>query len=142
LPDDDYVAVYLSLHELSKGPKEAAPGTICQIPLGGRVVRFVSLAWDKRIEDRASWTADVLKSVRDPKTNIEGRIALISLLGEEPETNDAARRVLTELLARDRSPTIRAACADALGTVVTSESSERAIATLLLGRLAKDKSDV
>jgi len=138
LPDCAYVAVYRSAHDPPDGPKDGAPGTVCQVRLGGRQVELVWRAWKKRIEDPDSWHADVLKSVRDSKTEIKRRIALISLLGEESDSNDAARRALEELLVRDPLPAIRAACAGALEEAVSAHST---IARLLLDRLDKDKSD-
>ncbi len=139
LPEGAYVAVYMSAHDLPAGPNDGAPGTVCRRRLGGRQVELIWPAWEKRIEDPDAWYAEVLKSVRDSKTDIKRRIALISLLGEASEWNDPVRRVLKELLVRDRLPQIRAACAEVLEEAVPAHST---IAKLLLDRVDKDNSDV
>jgi len=138
LPDGAYVAVYLSSHGLPSDPKDSAPGTVWGKRLGGRQVDLVWPAREKRIEEPDLWYAEVLKSVRDSKTDFIRRIVLIRLLGEESDSSDAARRALKELLVRDPLPAIRAACAQALHVAVSAHST---IAKLLLDRLGKDKSD-
>jgi predicted nucleotidyltransferase len=139
LPEGAYLTVYLSSHGEVDGPRNDAPGTVYRKRLGGRQVELIWLAWDKRIEAPDAWYAEVLQSVRNSKTDVKSRIVLISLLGEEADSNDEARRVLKELLVHDRLPAIRAACAEALEAAVATDP---AIAKVLLDRLAKDKSDV
>jgi len=139
LPKGEYLAVYLSSHDLPDGPQDGAPGTVYRKRLGGRQVELVWPASRKRIEDPDSWYAEVLKRVRDRKTEVKSRIVLISLLGEEVDSNDKAQCVLKELLQRDRLPAIRAECAEALEEAVSANSI---IAKLLYDRLDKDKSDV
>src|SRR5262249_28094303 len=80
-----------------------------------------------------------MKLVRDAKADPRSRKALITILGEDPEPIDAARRTLRELLARDRSPQIRAECAEALEDATTTDPE---LVKLLLNRLDKDKSEV
>jgi predicted nucleotidyltransferase/transcriptional regulator with XRE-family HTH domain len=139
LPEGDYLAVYLSSHDRLDGPPDGAPGTLYQKRLGGRHVELIWPAWERRLEAPEAWYAEVLKSVRDPKIEVGRRIALISFLGEEADSNDEARRALKALLVHDRLPAIRAACADALQEAVSANST---IAKVLLDRLDKDKSDV
>src|SRR5262249_33145127 len=85
LPEDDYLTVYFSSHDLPDEPRACAPGTVCRKRLGGRQVKLVWPALQKRIEDPESWHDDVLKLIRDRKTDAERRIVFISLLGEESE---------------------------------------------------------
>jgi predicted nucleotidyltransferase len=102
----------------------------------------VELVWpalEKRIEAPEVWFAEVLKSVRNPKISVKSRTVLISLLGEESDTNDKARRALTQLLVADRTAEIRAECADALEKAVGVDSK---VAQLLLERLDKDNSEL
>jgi len=138
LPTSDYIAVYCWSHNLPDGPRDGIPGTIYKKRLGRRQVELIWPAWEKRIEDPESWYADVFQSLRDPTTEIRCRIALISWLGEEADSNDDARHALEDLLAHDQEPAIRAKCAEALEGAVTIESST---AKLLLRHLRKDPSD-
>jgi predicted nucleotidyltransferase len=138
LLEDAYLTVYLSTHDPPNEPRDCAPGTVCRKRLGGRQVKLLWPAWKKRIEDPDSWYEEVLRLVRDRKTDIERRFVLISLLGEESDSNDAARRALKELLVRDPSPAIRAACTGVLEKALTADSR---IVKLLLDRLDKDRSD-
>jgi predicted nucleotidyltransferase len=148
LPDTDYLTVYLSSHDLPKGPKDCAPGTVCRECFGGRQVELVWPAWKMRSEDPAAWYGEVLKLVRDPKVDVKRRSVLIFLLGEESDSNDAARAALKQVLTRDRSPEIRAACAEALQSAASAEAlqgaapAKSAIIKLLLDHLDKDKSDI
>jgi predicted nucleotidyltransferase len=139
LPDGAYLTVYLSSHDLPDGSGDGTPGTVSRKRLGGRQVELVWPAWEKRIEDPDGWYAEVLKSVRNPKTEVKSRIALISLLGAEADSNDKARRALKQLLVDDRLPAIRAECAEALEEAVATDTT---IAKLLLDCLDKDKSDL
>jgi predicted nucleotidyltransferase/transcriptional regulator with XRE-family HTH domain len=139
LPMGDYIAVYCCSHELPDGPRDGAPGAIYKKRLGGRQVELIWPAWEKRVEDPESWYAEVLQSLRDPKTDSRRRLALISFLSEEADSNDQARQALGELLVRDREPAIRAACAEALEGVVTASAQT---ARLLLRRLQKDSSEL
>jgi predicted nucleotidyltransferase len=138
LPELEYLTVYLSSHDPPKGPKKAAPGKVCRPRLGGRQVELVWPAWEKRIKDPDSWYAEVLKAVRDTKTEVKYRKALISLLGDEVDANEKARRTLKQLLVRDQLPEIRAACAKALQEAIADEP---AIANLLLDRLDRDPAE-
>jgi predicted nucleotidyltransferase len=95
-------------------------------------------AWRKRLENPEAWFTEVLKSIRDSRTDIRRRIALISWLGEESDLNDPARLALKDLLVRDRLPVIRAACAEALERAA---SSDLTIAKVLVDRLDKDRSE-
>jgi predicted nucleotidyltransferase len=137
LPDGDYVTLYVSAHGLPDGPRDAAPGTVCRKRLGGRQVELVWPGWGRRIENPNAWYAEVLKSVRNPKTAVEVRLALISILGDEAEMNDKARHTLKQLLVKDRLPEIRGACAEALQQAAPCHAT---IAKLLLDRLETDKS--
>jgi predicted nucleotidyltransferase/transcriptional regulator with XRE-family HTH domain len=139
LPEHDYITFYLLSNDPPAGPKDGLPGAVCRKSLGGRLVKLVWAAWERRIKDPDSWYGDVLKAVRDPKTEVTRRIALISFLGEEADSNDKARRALRELLVRDRLPAIRARCAEALEKAASADST---IANLLLEWLDKDKSDI
>jgi predicted nucleotidyltransferase len=138
LPAGDYVAVYCWSHDLPDGPRDGAPGTVYKKRLGRRQVELIWPAWEKRVEDPEAWYAEVLQSLRDPNTDVRGRLALISFLDEDAESNDEAQRTLEHLLAHDREPVIRAVCAEGLEGAVTASSRT---AKLLLRRLKKDKSD-
>jgi predicted nucleotidyltransferase/transcriptional regulator with XRE-family HTH domain len=138
LSDDGYLAVYLSSHGLPNGPRDAPPGTICRKRLGGRQLNLTWAAWQKRIEDPDSWYAEVLKSVCDPNTEIRRRKWLISVLGQEADSNEKARHALKERLRRDHLAVIRAASAEALEEAVFADPK---IVNLLLERLDKDRSD-
>jgi predicted nucleotidyltransferase/transcriptional regulator with XRE-family HTH domain len=139
LPTCDFIAVYCWAHKLPDGPRDGAPGTVYKKRLCGRQVELIWPAWEKRIEYPESWYAEVLQSLRNPKTDARRRLALISFLGEEADSNDQARRALEELLVRDPEPAIRAECAGALEGAVTNNSHT---ARLLLGRLQKDSSEI
>jgi predicted nucleotidyltransferase/transcriptional regulator with XRE-family HTH domain len=139
LPQGDYLTIYLSSHNLPNGPRNGAPGTICRKRLGGRQVELVWPAWEKLIEDPESWYTDVLRLVRDPKTEAGRRVALISILGDQPDLNEKARRTLKGLLARDKLQEIRAACAKAIGEAAPADAATE---NLLLDRLDKDTSDL
>jgi predicted nucleotidyltransferase/DNA-binding Xre family transcriptional regulator len=137
LPDEDYIPLYASLHGLPDGPRDAGPGITCRKRLGSRKVELVWAAWPKRFDDPDSWYREVLRTLRDRKSNLDRRLALISLIGQEPDANDAARHALKQLLVRDRRPEVRAACAVALEQSLPVDS---AIAELLIARLDGDTS--
>ncbi|HTU22986.1 MAG TPA: HEAT repeat domain-containing protein [Gemmataceae bacterium] len=139
LPDGDYLIVYLLTHDPPKGSRNSPPGTIVQKRLGGRQVELVLPPLEKRFTDPDWWYDEVLKSVRDPKTDVRRRLVLISLLGQEADSNDEARRTLKHLLVRDKVLAIRAECAEALEEAASVVPE---VAKLLLDRLEKDKSDV
>lgn len=139
LPEGDYLILYLSSHNPPKGPMGAAPGTVCRKNLGGRQLEIVWPAWEKRIDDPDEWYAEVLKSIRNPKAEIKSRVMLISLLGEEADSNAKAQRALKQLLVHDRLPAIRAECAEALEEAA---STIPRVTKLLLDRVDKDVSDV
>jgi predicted nucleotidyltransferase/transcriptional regulator with XRE-family HTH domain len=139
LPKDDYFTVYLCSHDLPDGPRNGAPGTIFRRRIGRRQAELVWPAWEKRIQDPDTWYEEVLKVVQDPRADRRSRILLISLLGEDSELMDAARRALQDLLTRDRSPEIRAACADALQEAASADPK---IVKRFLERLNKDKSEI
>jgi predicted nucleotidyltransferase/HEAT repeat protein/transcriptional regulator with XRE-family HTH domain len=138
LPANEYIAVYCWSHDLPDGLFRGAPGKIYKKRLGRRQVELISTAWKKRVEDPEAWFADVLQSLGDPKTELKSRIVLISLLGDEADSNEKARCTLEKLLVRDREPEVRASCAEALeGMVKTSPR----VANLLLRRLQQDRSE-
>jgi predicted nucleotidyltransferase/transcriptional regulator with XRE-family HTH domain len=139
LPSCDYIVLYCSLHGLPDGPRDDTPGKVCRRRLGGRQVELVWPAWERRTKDPDSWYDEVLRLVRDSKTELKRRIVLISWLGEEVDANEAAQRTLKELLLRDKALQIRAECAEALQDAVSADST---IAKLIFDRLDKDKSDV
>jgi predicted nucleotidyltransferase len=139
LPDDAFFSVYRSLHRLPNGPREDAPGAVCRKRLGGRTVELMWSAPVKRIEDPDAWYTEVLKLVRNPRTEIKRRFRLISFLAVEADSNDRARRALKQLLLKDRLPEIRARCAEALGQAVSSDPT---VTKLLLERLDKDSGDL
>jgi predicted nucleotidyltransferase len=139
LSEGAYLTVYAASHGLPAEPRDCAPGTLRRKDFGGRRIEVVLSAWEKRVADPAAWFAEALKSVRSPKTALQSRLVLISLLGEEADTDDKARRTLKELLVRDRLPEIRAACAEALEEAGLADST---VAKVLLERLDQDDSDV
>ena len=129
----------MSSHDPPDGPRDDAPGKVFRKCLGGRKVELIWPAWQKRIEDPDSWYTEVLKSIRDPKTDIKSRIALISLVGEESDSNERARRALKKLLMSDRLPAIRAKCAESLQDAAAVDST---VVKLIFDRLDNDTSDV
>jgi predicted nucleotidyltransferase len=139
LPPVAYIALYCWSHGLPARPRNGAPGTIYKKRLGGRQVELIWPAWEKRVEDPEAWYAEVFQSLRDPKTEVRCRIALVSFLSEEADSNDEVRAVLEELLVRDREPDVRAECAGALEGAVPASPH---VASLLLRRLQKDKSEI
>jgi predicted nucleotidyltransferase/HEAT repeat protein/transcriptional regulator with XRE-family HTH domain len=138
LPDDDYATVYLLTQDAPDPPQDGGV-SIHKKRLGRRDVEMVWTAPRKRMDDPEAWHAEVLKLVRDPKVHVKHRIALISSLAVEADSNDKVRHALKNLLVRDRSPTIRAECAEALGYAVSAHST---IVKLLLARLDKERSDL
>lgn len=139
LSDGDYLFVYSLSHELPPGPKDGVPGQICHKRLGGRQVDLVWPAWDMRIKEPAAWLTRALKSVRSSGTEHKSRMVLISMLGQEADESEQARRALKELLARDPLPAIRAECAEALEEAAPSDST---VIALLLDRLDKDPAEL
>jgi predicted nucleotidyltransferase len=125
-------------HDPPDGPRNDAPGAVCRRRLGGRQVNLVWPAWEKRIKDPDAWYAEALKAVRDPKTDLRRRLALVSFLGDGIDSNANAQSVLKELLVRDPAAAIRAGCAEALQEAVSTDAT---VARLLLDRLDKDQSD-
>lgn len=138
LPEVEYVTVYLSLHGVPGGPRNGAPGEVYKKCLGGRDVRLVWPAWERRIEDPDAWYAEVIKSARDRKLDTERRITRISFLGSESGSHIEARHTLEGLLVSDRLPAIRTACADALQDAAATDPK---IVKLFLDRLDNDSSD-
>ena len=136
LPENDYLAVYFSAHDLPEPPKDDAPGTVCRKCLGGRNVKMFWPALKMRLENPQAWFNEALKRVRSPKAEIASRITLISMLGDEADSIAKVRNALKKLLERDPLPEIRAGCAEALGQTVSSD-----VAELLLDRLENDKSE-
>ena len=137
LPESDYLAVYFSAHGLPEPPKDDAPGTVCRKCLGGRQVKIVWAAWKKRLENPQAWFAEALKRVRSSKNEIPSRIAIISMLGDEADSNARAKNALKKLLECDPLPAIRAHCADALDRAVSCD-----VAQLLLHKLENDESHI
>lgn len=137
LPVSDYATVYFSSHDPLDPPKDDAPGAVCRKWLGGRPVKMVWLALKKRLENPHAWFKEALKRVRNSKTELASRIALISMLGDEADSNATAKNTLKKLLEADPLPEIRAHCAEALGQLASFD-----IAQLLLDSLNHDKSDL
>jgi predicted nucleotidyltransferase/transcriptional regulator with XRE-family HTH domain len=138
LPESAYTTVYCWSHGPPEAPRDCAPGTVYRKRLGGRQVELIWPAWEKRFKDPESWYAEVLQALRNAKTDVRSRLALIAFLGEEADSNNKARRALENRLERDREPRIRAACAEALAEAVTTSSRT---AELLLRCLQKDESE-
>lgn len=139
LSERDYLILYSSSHDPPAPPKEDVPGTICPRRLGGRQINLIWPARGKRLADPKKWYAEAVKRARNTKMDIGSRKVLISLLGEEADTDDRARRPLMKLLEGDPKPEIRSECAEALEGAVSSHAEAR---ELLLERLHKDDSDL
>jgi len=138
LSDDEYVAVFSTLHDLPPGPKNSPPGHRCRLLLGDREVEMLWPALALRRANPEAWQSRVVRLIRDRKIDVKYRTVYINWLGEEADTDGAVRRVLKGLLIRDPSVEIRAASAEALAEAAATDSS---VATLLVDRLDKDKAD-
>ena len=136
LPESDYATVYFSSHDLPNPPRDDAPGTICRKCLGGRQVKMVWPARKKRLENPEAWFREALKRVRNFSTELASRITIISMLGDEADSNLKAKNALMKLLECDLLPEIRAQCAEALSHAVSSD-----VTRLLLNRIDNDESE-
>jgi predicted nucleotidyltransferase len=136
---------YLWIHEMSHGPlwdsdrAGDTPGTVHRKRIGGRALLIVSLAPRLRRDAPEKWYTAVLRLLDDANADSSVKRVLIeNLLGYEVNTNERVRSVLENVLARDRSSEVRAACAAALQRAVALHAST---ADRLLQRLEQDKSD-
>jgi predicted nucleotidyltransferase len=138
----EFVTLYKAIHEpLSDPSKETdAPGTIYQQDIGGHQVQGVLIATRLKHQAPDKWYRVVLRLLREPNCELFVKLSFIEeVLWYEAEKNARIRKALEDLLARDRSPEVRAACARALrdAAALYSATAER-----LLDRLTKDKSNI
>jgi predicted nucleotidyltransferase len=139
------MAEYLTLHQMIHGPLWHAdrprdfPGTIHRKRVGGRIVPIISFAPRLRREAPEEWYSAVFRLLRGRSAEpVVKQILIEDLLCYEADSDGRVRGVLERLLARDRSPKVRAACAWGLRQAAESHAST---ADRLLQRLEEDDSD-
>jgi serpin B len=133
-------ALYEAIHEPLWDVIQAdeAPGKVSPKDIGGHHVLLVSLAPRLLSEDSKTWHAQVFRLLRSRAARVAvKRILIDDVLRYEVDDDEQVRDVLADLLARDRIPEVRAACAWALQRAATrhpdtAERLFRALSTLQL----------